>query len=250
MSMIRFREEDKLNLQKAIYKFNRNVRKLRREENLTNVYLPETIKYKDIREDIITRKEFNRVINALNTFSKKKNQKIVELPSGMNITLWERKQITYAKRRATRSLNLKMSGIQTVAGLMGSAEIEQIKSTLESFENLENKKGYEYKMGRERLFNVGSFDYDLKKANIYRENFMLALEEMKDYDNYNLLKERLDKIKNPKEFFEFVNQSNEISDLFLYYKDKATAQTYGGFASNQDAFNAGIQKLGISGIEY
>lgn len=250
MSMIRFREEDKRELQKAIYKFNRNVRKLKREESLTDVYLPETLKYKDVREDIMTRKEFNRVINALRTFSKKKNQKIVELPSGINITLWEQKQIRYAKRRATRALNLKMSGIQDVAGLMGSSELQQIKSTLESFEKLESKTGYEYKKGRERLFNVGSFDYDLKKANIYRENFMSALEEMKDYDNYNLLKEKLDKIKNPKEFFEFVNQSNEISDLFLYYKDKATAQTYGGFASNQDAFNSGLQKLGINGIEY
>ena len=250
--MIRFREEDKRELQKAIHKFNRNIRKLRNEERITVSYLPETIKYRDIKAEIFTRKEFNRIIRSLNTFSNKDNQKIVELPSGQNVTLWEQKQIRYAKRRALKSLNIELSGLQSgiKAGLMGEKRIQEIKSTLESFEELETKKGYEYERAKERLFNVGSFDYDLKIANVYRDNFMKALEEMKDYDNYNLLKQRLEKIKNPKEFFEFVKNSDTLSDLFLYYKDKATSQTYGGFASNQDAFNHGLEELGISGIEF
>lgn len=248
MYNIRFREEDKRELQKAVRKFNKAVRDLNRQENISLQYLPDTIRrYTDIKENIYTRKEFNRIIKSLNAFSKKSNQKIVELPSGENITIWERNQIRYAKRRAFKSLTVELQSLQegSKAGLMGDKRIQEIKSTLESFDDLESRKGYEYKRTRERLFNVGSFDYELKIANIYKENFLGALEEMKTYDNFDLLKKELEKIKNPKEFYEFIKKSTAIADLFVYYKDKATSQTYGGFASNQDAFNHGLEELGI-----
>jgi hypothetical protein len=68
---------------------------------------------------------------------------------------------------------------------------------------------------------------------------------MASYDNYDKLINKLNQIKNPIKFYEYVNQSTTIKDLMEYYRDKATSQTYGGFASNQDAFNHGLEELGI-----
>ena len=45
---------------------------------------------------------------------------------------------------------------------------------------------------------------------------------MSGYKNYKLLKEKLEGIENPIQFYNYVKQSDIISDLFLFYKDKAT----------------------------
>ena len=74
---------------------------------------------------------------------------------------------------------------------------------------------------------------------------MKSLEELSVYDNYNLLFNKLASIKNPISFYNYVRTSDVLMDLFLYYKDKPTAQTYGGFESNQDAFNYAIEELGL-----
>ena len=69
---------------------------------------------------------------------------------------------------------------------------------------------------------------------------MNSLEEMSSYNNYKLLRDKLESIENPIQFYNYVKQSNILSDLFLYYKDKATSQTYGGFVDNQEAFDTAV----------
>ena len=76
---------------------------------------------------------------------------------------------------------------------------------------------------------------------------MNSLEQMSSFKNYKLLRDKLESIENPIQFYNYVRQSDIISDLFLYYKEKATAQTYGGFVDNQEAFDTGIfEQLGIN----
>ena len=80
---------------------------------------------------------------------------------------------------------------------------------------------------------------------------MGALKEMSNYRNYKLLRDKLNSIENPIQFYNYVRQSNILSDLFLFYKDKATAQTYGGFKDNQEAFDTAIfEQLGIPRPKY
>lgn len=58
------------------------------------------------------------------------------------------------------------------------------------------------------------------KATIYRENFMTALEASKNMEGYELLVKRLNRIKNPVNFFEYIQKSDSFSDIFLYYKPR------------------------------
>jgi hypothetical protein len=74
---------------------------------------------------------------------------------------------------------------------------------------------------------------------------MKALEQMSNYDNYELLKDKLDSIKNPEDFYNYISQSTTLSDLFNYYETSPEAQTYGGFDNNQEAFNRALSQLGI-----
>lgn len=246
-SLIRWKRGDYIKLSKAVSSFNRKVNKLTTDETK---YLPELRNYKELKKSIMTRKELNRVVNSLKRFKAEGMEKKVTLPSGEELTKWEYNQVKLARNRAISKLLDERMGIvdksiKTPISTMGNKRLRAITRTIDRYEGIEYQQGSNFKESLESLYKAGRFDSELVKFEQYRNNFMNALEEMTTYDNFEELKYKLSEIKNPEDFYNFVKQSPELMDLFLYYKDKATAQTYGGYASNQDAFNAGLEKLGI-----
>lgn len=237
-SLIRWRKEDSIALQRAINTFNRNIRKLKKVESKAD-YLPDIVNYQEIRDNIISRKEFNRVIKSLRNFSKQAASDIVETSGGQEITRWEYSEIKKSRRRAIRNLNIERNKIEQglSSNLMGDKRIREIESTINNLNKLEQAKGYDFKRIKERAEALGNLDLELQRAITYKQNYLNALEQMSGYQNYDKLITELNKIKNPIKFYEYIQKSNVLSDLFIYYKDKATSQTYGGFADNQDAFN-------------
>lgn len=135
---------------------------------------------------------------------------------------------------------------------MGSAEYEQIMANVRSLEKTREKispynkgqlkadvhklaldeirklKALEIKHSgdfiklKDRLEKYGNLDYKYMKATIYRENFMKALEDSgaANMENYELLKKKLDRYKNPISFFNFISQSEIFKDIFIYYKPR------------------------------
>jgi hypothetical protein len=242
-SLIRWKRGDYVKLAKAVASFNRKVNKLTTDETK---YLPELRNYKELKNSIMTRKELNRVVNSLKKFKAEGMEKKIELPSGKELTKWEYNQIKLARNRAIGKLEDERMGIsEKPIGRMGDKRLREINRTIERYRGIEYQQGSNFKASLESLYQAGRFDAEMIKFEQYRTNFMNSLEEMSTYDNYEELQYKLSQIKNPKDFYDFVRQSPELMDLFLYYKDKATAQTYGGYVSNQDAFNAGLEKLGI-----
>lgn len=242
-SLIRWKKGDYIKLGKAVKEFNKKVKELQVDE--IN-YLPDLRDYKELKNSILSRKELNRILNSLRKFNAETSA-VKELPSGELLTEWEYKEIKKSQRRVINRLTKEKISIE--AGLkykgMGDERLSQIEATIRNIKNLESFKGFEFKDTKERISKLGVSDYELKIATQYKENFLNALEEMATYDNYEILRDKLEKIKNPIKFYEFVSQNEVLKDLFLYYKDKATSQTYGGFASNQDAFNYVLETLGL-----
>lgn len=243
-SLIRWKRGDYVKLSKAVASFNRKVNELDVNEAK---YLPSLKDYKELKETIMSRKELNRVVKALRRFNIEGVEAPVKLPSGEQLTKWEYHEIKLARNRAIRSLEAERESITLGVKWkgMGSERISQIDSTIASMQNLESKAGSFFKSTLKTIIKEGSFDKGLNEAEQFRTNYMNALEELSTYDNYELLKDKLDSIKNPEQFYDYIKNSEVLSDLFLYYKDKATAQTYGGFASNQDAFNYALEELGL-----
>lgn len=243
-SLIRWKKGDYIKLGQAVSRFNKRIKEL---ESIDVDYLPDLKDYKEIKDEILSRNELNRVLKSLRSFSKEGMNKPVDLPSGNTITAWEYNEVKKAKNLSIKRLTQEKIAIklgEKYVG-MGDERIDTIDSNIKNIESFETLKDFEYKDTKERILKLGSKDYELRKAMIYRDNFMNSLKEMRTYDNYDLLVKKLEKISNPIKFFDFIQQSDTLSDLFLYYSDKATAQTYGGFASNQDAFNYALEELGI-----
>ena len=247
-SLIRWRRGDYIKLGQAVSRFNKIIKELDTDER---EFLPDLKDYKEIKEHITSRKELNRVINSLRRVNTENllNTKILE--SGEEISKWEFQEINKARKRAFRNLNLERESIlkdRPSIG-MGDERLSEIRAIENSFVTLEFRTGNDLKRLIQRIFAVGRSDYKLSKDELFRQNFYKALEGISNFQNYEVLKKELDKIKNPTKFYEFVINSRVFIDLFLWYKESDTL-FYGAFSDNEEAFNSTLLfHLGINDIE-
>lgn len=247
-SLIRWKRGDYIRLGRAISRFNQTINEIEVDE--VDI-LPKTRNYQELKSSIKSRKELNRVINALNRANVHNLTTKHTFESGEEVSTWEFNEITKSSRRALRRLQNEretiLSGRESIG--MGDERLSEIRAMESSFENLGTKKGSEFERVKKRIFLLGKQDYALIKAETFRENFYTALENLSDYENYDKLKKELDKIKNPLKFFDYVKQSPQLMDIFIYYKNKET-NIYGAFSSNEEAFNSSLfYHLGITDIK-
>lgn len=245
-SLIKWKRGDYIKLSKAVSKFNKTLSNLDSQAD----YLPTAPEYKELRDNIHTRKELNRVIKSLGSATKENLETRVLLESGEALSKWEYRQLKLARNRGIRNLEReKISILESRPSIgMGDERLSEIRAIESSFEKLESSKGADFNRLRERILKLGRADYKMSKDVQFRENFYTALEGISNFQNYEVLKNELDKIKNPSKFHEYVKQSPVLMDLFLWYKESDSLY-YGGFSDNQEAFDSTLMfHLGIEDI--
>lgn len=247
-SLIRWKRGDYIRLSKAVSRFN-NVINTANELDMDN--LPDIQTYSELKSSITTRKELNRVINSLNRANTENLSETIKFDSGETLTKYEYDELKKQRTSALRSLTLEKNKIlkERPSIGMGDERISEIEAIQDSLLNLEEKTGRNFEKTIERIQRLGVSDRKMKKALIFRENMYTALEGISNFENYELLKKELDKIKNPHKFFDYVQQSPILMDVFLWYKNPEVLH-YGSFSSNQEAFNSSLLfHLGIEDIE-
>lgn len=236
-SKIRWQRGDYITLGKAVSQFNKKINELQKDGSKD--YLPDTLEYNEIKENITTRKELNRVINSLRRFKKEGAEDLYTLESGEQLTKWEMNEIRLQRNIAVRRLNQELEQLnEPINGSkfsriqMGSEEARKIESTLESIQKLESKKGFDFDRIKNRIKYIGTSDYTLKKAYIFRENFMKELENLKDNTSeFQKVYDFFKNINNPITFFNTTQKSQALQDFFVWYKNP---ETYAEFDSNSE----------------
>ncbi len=248
-NLIKWNRKDYARLSWAIRNFNNKISEIKTEENKN--YLPNIYNYRDVKGSIQTRSELNRVIKALNKFKQAGQEELIKTDSGMELTQWEYKELLNNRRIAKRRLQkeLKEYNAPNEQGVtlaqMGIDEVEQIKAELKRLEALENLTGEKFIRMKNTLKNIGVLDYKMRKALVYRRNYEKALEEIKNFKNYDKLKNYLDRIQNPIKFYEYISQNAILSDLFIWYNSKTHNLQYGGFMSDEEAFDTALEEMGL-----
>jgi len=108
-SKIKWQQKDYLTLGKAVANFNKKINELNKEER--KLYLPELKNYKDIKENIKTRQELNRVIKSLKRFSKEGSEDLYITSAGEQITKWERGELRKANKNCRKRFKRKRERI-------------------------------------------------------------------------------------------------------------------------------------------
>lgn len=247
-SLIRWRKGDYIKLGRAISRFNETINEIEVDERKV---LPSLKNYKEMKESITSRKELNRVINALNRANVEALTQTRSYESGEVVTKWEFDEINKAMRIASKNLEVEkaniLGGRQSIG--MGDERLSEIQAIESSFETLGKRKGSDFERVKERIFSLGRSDYRIAKNKQFMENFYKALEGISNFQNYEVLKKELDKIKNPNKFYDYVSKSPVLMDLFLWYKE-SDSLFYGGFSDNQEAFDSTLLfHLGIENVK-
>lgn len=249
-SLIRWKKGDYIKLGQAVAKFNNTINELERNEDLVET-LPDKRNYQELKNKIYSRKELNRVIKALRRANIENLSDIHVYESGEEVSKWEFQEINKARRRAIRNLSRERETILSERPSigMGDERLNEIQAIEKSFSNLSARSGSDFKRIIDRIFHVGKSDYKITKDEQFRKNFYKALEGVKNFQNYDLLKRELDKIKNPSKFYEYVKRSPVLMDLFLWYKNP-NSLFYGAFDDNEDAFDSTLMfHLGITDVD-
>lgn len=237
---IKWKQGDLIRLGRAVSSFNTKINKLQSEEN--KLYLPNTISFKEAKENITTRAELNRMINSLRRFQRAGAEDLYVTQSGERLTKWERKELGIQSRIAQSRLTKELtslnepnaSGVSRVQ--MGSKRAREIEAQIRNLKSIELKAGYDFTSLVARIKNMGASDYVMKKATIFRENYLKTMEKYSHFDNYELLMKKLRSITNPTSFYDFVSQ-NELSGDLTYQSDEYYPQ---------EAFNSFVESLGIN----
>ena len=247
-SLIRWKKGDYIKLGQAVSRFNKIVNQLDTDERQ---FLPELRNYKELKDHITSRKELNRIVRSLRRADSMNLLEVERFESGQEVSKWEYSEIKKAKRRALLNLGKERETIlsQRESIGMGDERLSEIRAIERSFETLGERTGSDFKRIAERIFSLGRSDYKISRDELFRQNFYKALEGISNFQNYEILKKELDKIKNPTKFYEYVKQSPILMDLFLWYKESDTL-FYGAFMSNEDAFDSALLfHLGITDVK-
>lgn len=248
-SLIRWKKGDYIKLGQAVSRFNKIVDNLEDEMTSAEV-LPDKRNYQELKSQINTRKELNRVIKALRRADNENLSDIHVFESGEEVSKWEFQEINKARRRAIRNLTRERETILSERPSigMGDERLNEIQAIEKSFKNIGSRTGIDFKRVLDRIFSIGKSDYKITKDKLFQDNFYKALEGISNFQNYDVLKRELDKIKNPSKFYEYVKKSPVLMDLFLWYKE-SDSLFYGGFDDNEEAFDSTLMfHLGIEDV--
>lgn len=245
--LIKWKKGDYIRLGKAVAQFNKKINALQAEER--RLYLPELVNYKEKRDNITTRAELNRLINSLKRFKLEGAEELYETEAGEQITKWERRELGLQSRIAQNRLQKELKQLNTPdeSGYsrvqMGSIRAREIEAQLRNLKKIESRTGYDFNALRRRIFNVGTNDYEMRRAIQYRKNYFSMIKNYENFDNYDKLYKKLNSIKNPIEFYNYVTQNELLSDIIFMYDNLAN---YGlGLSNDQMNFDYMLESIGI-----
>ena len=245
-SLISWTAKDRKRLDSAVNKFNREVNKLSK----MNIDVPDKKSFTDIVQHISTRRELDNVINAMNKFNERTATTEIALSSGEKVSLYEYEDVARRSEQAQKNLYIELQKIQnerqrTQNAYMGETRVNEIEDLLQIVSEYTDTKEKFQKASMRTNF-IGRTDYEFAKQKLFRENFMKSLENVQNFDHYKLLKETLNKYRNPSKFYEFVKNSNIMMDIFIWYNSTDAYTTYGKFDSPNEMFDYGLtEELGI-----
>ena len=210
-SLIRWKRSDYAKLGKAVANFNRQVIK-QKKDNINPDYLPDLKKYKNVKDAITTRREFNRIVNSLARINKSDALDLIYLKSGQEISKWEYQETKRQARLLERSLQKEIEEYHTTKGIMGNERIAEIKMKLNQIQEFENQPMENQEKIIKEIQKKGTSDWEFKMNITFKNNY---LEALKDYENQPYYDKLVEKIRNlnPNQFYSMIKENNLIDFL-------------------------------------
>ena len=201
---IKWRDSDNKKLAEEVRKFNaKRTRLIKKLPEMVD-FLPEKLSVKELREQITTRKDFNREIKSIERFMIKGSEKPIISQTGIKTTEWEKKEIALKVRRINlqRKRELEQAAPSTEKGTMGSVRANNLQPKKFDIDKI---KKSDWEKFVESVEKQSRANYQGEKMQKYKENYLRAI-----LDNLG---------EAGKELFEYVSRLDAAFIYNNYYDD-------------------------------
>ena len=256
--LIKWSKRDYQRLQKATRNYNRLISLERNKRYFTTGQLPMTKKYQDLKKNILTREQYNQTIESLTSIINKNSLEEIKLRSGEIITRWQQNEIESRLPKALATQEERLEQAKLIKNkIERDDEIKNIQATIKTLKDYDKKTNTDLSYAISRIETLGNIDYNLKRAFTFQDNWMRTFKaNFSGFDNYNILKNKLDQFKDPKEFYSYIRQNDFLMDIFNLFDSKVgegnkqgrkkegkQKGTYGEYGDNEEAFNDTLKEL-------
>lgn len=226
---IKWNEDSSKRLKKEVSAFNRRVKNLRKHRK-DKSFIPDEISFRDTKKLITTEKELEAVLESLKGFKGSKAYKKVYLKSGESLTAWEYGELKKQQQIAKKRVKQRLKEVDRPYGKMGTIEYQRLNQVYKSIRDFEKLKGARLEVAKSRLANYGSTDFEMRRAIIYKENYLKMLKE--SFSNEPKYKKLVHKIRqiHPMTLYEDL-KAGEFGDKI---KDISFMYDFGGLAEFEE----------------
>lgn len=244
--MIRWSHGDYIRLGKAVSEFNKAISK--NETEVNKLHLPETVNYKELRDNIQTREGLNAYIQSLKRVNNEGAFDLEELESGEIITKYQKRELERsqaqalnslakeaAKAEARRKLDLGLEATDILKPSQYTQEQKDIQNKMADYRNLFKLKGEQFKTMAKYL-GINQTELKYRRAYVFRKNYMNEMKKYEKFPAYKLFLAWANKHKNPVDFYESLPDDN-------FYPDDLHYQSTANFS--EEDFEAFLEVLGI-----
>lgn len=266
---IRWSKGDYIRLGKAVSDFNRQIAQNTTAEN--KLYLPKTINYQDLRDNIQTRQGLNAYLQQLKRINRKGAFDLERLEGGVLISKYEKKELERARAQVIPNLERQIAKVEaeTLASygyspstqlpnmLKGNAQ-RKLEATLKDYKELFKLSGTDFKKRAKQLL-INQTEKKYRQAYLFRKRYMKLMKEnylgYRDY--WIFMKYYANKHKDPVRFYDDLPEDDTYfpNDLYRLSDETFTEEEFTRFVetilgtSVDEIYEEEGLKQGITGEE-
>lgn len=116
----------------------------------------------------------------------------------------------------------------------GNEEYRKLEAQLKSIQNVYKKRGTEFQKTVATIENLGSSDYEVRQALLYRDNYLKMFEQFKNSEYYDVIVKKIKSYENPITFYNKISSlsyGEYIRDIKFMYDSKQAELILGQVAS-------------------
>lgn len=179
-------------LNSAVRRYNNAIRRAVRENPLAKDFLPQEVKYRDLKAEITTARALKNKVNSLLRVTRPRALEFVRQDDGSLVTRYERREFSILRsvRERRKSMEAKAKGLEQPSGGIGTLEQASASSDRRPIGSFSAKSLRRFIETQERVMNASSWD----KAKRHMNNYMAALKTVfGGYPEYDSKIEKIEK---------------------------------------------------------
>lgn len=171
---IKWRDVDRKKLSNTVRQFNAKLTRTLKKHPEFEKFLPERITVADVKKNIETRNDYNREIKSLLRFLKTGAEMPYTSKTGIQTTLWERREIgiKVAVINRQRTAERKRANVSSFTGTMGSIQQNNLLPKKYNIDKIRLKDWNKFVQGVEKQVKE---HYFTEKNIQYKNNYIQAL---------------------------------------------------------------------------